>query len=369
MPHTTTIRPGAGGAHRRLATGGLILVASLPLLSGCELPSDLPEWETRWVVPAEETRFGVGELLPGEVTISPDSATFIVDFDPVSFAQSLGDLCTLCGPAHGSTVPKPPFIGTAEDQVDFPAEVYAISVVSGQVALEMDNDLGFDPLRPGVGVTGTMTLQVTDDADGDVLSELVIDGVDTPFPSGSTLTRNLSLAQMDVNGSLVASVVVNSPLGDPVAIDTTAAFSVVATPSNIRVASVAVDVSDESVNFDTVDLGVEDVDQEVRDAVQEGAFVLDVTNPFGVSADFDLEITGTDLTPIQRSATLTGAAMETIRLDFYGSEIRDFLGKENVQLTGSAIVDSGAGIVTVMPGQELVLKASLDVTMTVGAGD
>lgn len=366
MSEPKPVRP--RGAGPTVFAAGLAL-SLLAALAACNIPTELPSFDTRWIVPAEETRFGVAQLLPGDVSVAPDSSTFIVDIDSVSFSRSLGEVCVGCGPAHGLTVPKPPFLGTVESQVAFPPEVYEISVLSGQVTMKVTNDFGFDPIRPSSTARGTMTLRVTDDADGDVLSELVVDGSDTAFPSGTTMTRDLALGQLTVNGSLVATVVLDSPLGDPVTIDTTALFSVVATPSNIRVVSVSVDVSSEAVTFDPVDLGVEDVDDNVRDAVHEGAFILDVTNPFGVTADFDLSITGPEFAPIQRTATIGPAVMSTLRLEFSGVEIQEFLGTRDVRLTGGAVVDSGAGIVTVLPGQELVLKASLEVTMQVNGSN
>lgn len=362
MSEPTPLR--SRGAGPPWLVAGLTL-SLLVTLSGCDIPTELPVFDTRWIVSAEETRFGVAQLLPGDVSVAPDSSAFIVDFTPVSFSRTLGQLCAACGPAHGLTVPKPPFLDSIKSQVDFPPEVYAISVLSGQVTLEVTNEFGFDPIRPGSSATGTMTLRVSDDADGDVLSELVVDGADTAFPSGTTLTRDLTLGQETVNGSLVATIELDSPAGDPVTIDTTALFSVVATPSNVRVASVSADVSSRPVTFDTVDLDVQDVDDRIRDAVLEGAFILDVTNPFGISADFDLQITGPEFSPIQRSATIGPAATSTVRLEFSGVEIQDFLGTPGVQLTGGAVMDSGAGIITLTPGQDLVLKASLDVTMQV----
>lgn len=342
----------------------------LPLaLAACDVPTDLPRVETRWVVPAEETRFGVAELLPGDVTVSPDSSAFLVDFDPVNVSRTLADVCGVaCTVADGLTVPKPPFIGSVESQVDLPAQVFAITVESGQVTLEVSNDFGFDPIRPAAGVFGSVTLRVTDDADGDVLSELVVSGADTSFASGTTMTRTLTVAPTTVNGSLLATVILDSPAGDPVTVDASAQLSVVATPTGIEVSSAAIDVSNESVALDPVDLDVGGIDADLAKRVVEGSFVLDVTNPFGVAADFDLTISGPGVTPIMRSASITGAAAEQITLSFTGVELQSFLGKDNVVLDGGAVVDPAAGVVTVLPGQELVLAAKMDLTVEIGGG-
>jgi hypothetical protein len=134
------------------------------------------------------------------------------------------------------------------------------------------------------------------------------------------------------------------------------------------VSSVAIDVSSESVAIDPVDLDVGDIDQDIEDRVLEGAFLLDVTNPFGVSADFDLSISWPSGT-IDRSAVITSAPTSQVRIDFTGAELQSFLGEPDVVLTGSAVVDAAAGIVTVNPGEELVLKASMDLILEIGGSN
>jgi len=349
-------------ATGRFALG--VLFATLAAY-GCDIPTDIPIIESRWIVPAEETRFGVDELLPGEVSISPDSTTFIVDFDSVAFASSLADLCTLCAAAHGFTVPKPPFSGTVESSVDFPSEVYQVTVVSGQVVLEVENLLGFDPIRPSADSIGTITLRVTDTADGDVLAELVLSGATTAFPSGTTLSRNLALAASEVNGGLLASVILDSPLGDPVTVDTTAMLDIVATPSNVRVSDVSIDVSGEAVTFDPVDLDVDVGDDLIQD-ITGGAFILNVTNPFGVAADFDLTIDGPTMpAPIVRNDSISTDPESTVIMTFTAEELQSFLGEPGVVLTGGATVSATAGIVSVSPGEELILDADFDVTFRI----
>lgn len=340
-------------------------VSALAVLAACDIPTELPRFESRWVVPAEVTRFGVDDLLPGDVSLAPDSSAFLVSFEPDTIVRTLADLCSACIAADGFTVPKPPFLAAVDVTIELPPEVFAISVTDGQVLVEIENNFGFDPIRPGAGAFGSMTLQVTDDADGDVISELVIDGTDTSFPSGTTLTRTLMADPTELNGSLVATVTIDSPLGDPVMVDASAELSIAVTPSAIEVSSASIDVAGESVTFDPVDLGVEDIDQELEDRVVAGAFILDVVNPFGVVADFDLTVDGPGFASIQRSATITAQPTSSLRIEFSGDELRSFLGEVAV-LSGGAVIDPGAGVITVLPGQELVLEASFDLTVEVG---
>ncbi len=343
-----------------------VLLAAALLLAGCDIPTDLPAVETRWIVPADETRFGVDELLPGAVTLTPDSSAFLVDFDPVGFSETLAGLCPACVAAEGLTVPKPPFLATFASQIDFPSSVSSISVVSGRVDLRIDNGLTFDPLRPAASATGSVTIEITDSADGDLLGSLTVDGAATALPPGGVLLRSIVLSAASVEGSLVASVTVDSPLGDPVLIDSSLTVGVVATPGDIVVSSVAIDVGGESVNFDPVNLDVEDIDPELADRIVDGGFQLDVVNPFGVSASFQIAISGPTISTIQKSSTIGAAPTSTVNVAFTGAELRSFLGQPGVVLTGGADVDPSAGIITVTPGQELVLTGKFDLTLRIG---
>lgn len=335
-------------------------------LAACEYPTEAPILESRWVVPAEETRFGVSQLLPGEVRLTPDSSAFLVDFDTVRFSESLSALCPACLLADGATVPKPPFLHSFGDAVDFPSRVSAVEVLDGQVALELVNGLNFDPLRPGAGLAGTLTVTLTDPSDGDVLGALLVDGAQTAFSPGDTLRPVIALAAATIEGSIAATVTIDSPAGDPITIDASLALEATAAPRNVRVASVRVDVSGESVTLDPVLLDVEGVGVDVADRVVEGAFIVDVTNPFGVGGTFDLTIDGPTIMPIQRSVAIGAEPSSTVTIDFSGAEIRSFLGQPGVILSGGAVVDPAAGIITLGPGQELVLEARLDLTLRIG---
>lgn len=341
-------------------------IALLGALGACELPTDPPIFETRWVVPAEETSFGVAELLPGDVTLNAGETAFIVDFDPIAFSTSLGSICPACVLADGLTVPKPLFVGGFAAQVSFPDEVLSIEVIGGQVDLEIFNGFNFDPIRPAAGVFGSLTIDVRDSFDDDLVGTLTIDGADQGLTSGSTLMTTLPLQAADVEGALDVRVTLNSPAGDPVTVDSNLLLQVTATPSNVTVGSVEIDVASEAVTLDPVSLDVAELDQELIDRVQAGAFVLDVVNPFGVSADFQITVSGPTITTIQKMATIGPEAESTAVIAFTGSELRSFLGQPGVTLSGDAVVDAGAGAITVNPGQELVLQASFDVTLTVG---
>jgi len=354
-----------GSGPIRLA-GALVIAALISI--GCEIPTDLPAVETRWIVPTEETRFGVNELLPGDVSFTTDSSAFIVNFTPIAFSETLGDLCPPCALADGMLAPKPPFVATLGSQIDFPPEVSAFTVLDGDVVFDVFNGTNFDPIRPASGVFGSLTLTVRDDADGDVLATLVIDGAATAFAPTSTLTRSLALDPTDVNGSLVAEILVNSPAGDPITINSSDSVAVTVTPVNIRVAGVTIDVANRSVDLDPTTLDLEDIDQDIEDRVVSGSFNVDVTNPFGIGADLQLTITGPTITTIQKSAPITALPTSTVTIAFTIAELRSMLGEPDITLSGGATVSAAANVITVTPGQELILSANLDLILRIGGG-
>lgn len=345
-----------------------VLAAALLAAGACEFPTEPPAVEQRWIVPGDETRFGVAELLPSDVRLNTPGTAFLVDFNPVTFSASLGSLCAACAAANGLTVPKPAFLGSFQSDVAFPPRVHQVTVVGGQVALQIQNGFNFDPIRPAAGVFGRITVRITDSADGDLLGTLVVEGTTTAMPPGATLSRTLTLGAATVNGGLRATVVVDSPLGDAVTMDASLLVRATATPSNVLVSAVAIDVRGRAVDLDPVSLDVEDIDRELIDRIVAGGLRLRITNPFGVGAVFQLTIDGPTIPPIQKGATI-GPATSMVSIVFTAAELKSFLGQPGVVLSGGATVDPAAPLITVTPGQELVLVGELDITIRVGGGD
>ena len=169
------------------------------VLAACHIPTDVPILESRWVVPAEETSFGVADLLPGDVTLTADSSAFLVNFDPITFSETLGNLCPVCVAANGLNVPKPLFTGNFASAIGFPPEVSSVTIIDGQVQLSINNGLNFDPIRPSASARGSITIVLTDSADGDILGTLTIDGNTTAMPAGATLLRTIDLNAATIN--------------------------------------------------------------------------------------------------------------------------------------------------------------------------
>ncbi len=334
--------------------------------AACEIPTAPPVLDTRWVVPAEETRFGVGDLLPGEVTIPADSSAFLVDFDPINFSATLAELCVACAAADGLTVPKPAFIGIVDSEIGLPDEVTAVVIESGVVEIDVFNGFNFDPIRPGAGVFGTVELTIVDAADGDIIGTAEVDGVGTPFAPGSTLSVDVPLQAVSVEGAFEARITLNSPAGDPVTVDADAGLSIDAAATDTRVTQVDVDVSGEAVTLDEVSLDLEDVGEEIRDRVLSGALIVEVSNPFAIGGDFQIQLDGPTISPIQKAIVIGPEAESEIDISFTQEEIQSVLGSPNVVLSGEATIDAGAGVITVTPGQELVVQTWIDFELRIG---
>lgn len=354
--------------ERRFRALSLASGLALAAVAGCDVPTEPPELESRWVVPVEETRFSVGELLTeGDVDFNTDSSAFVVTVDPVQIQQTLGDLCALCTPAlDGQTIPKPAFVETVASGLVVPTSVASFALVGGSVEVQVDNGLNFDPIRPSAALTGSVTLEILDSADDDVLGSATLDGAVTSLPASSSVTETIVLAPASVEGDLLLRVSVDSPAGDPIVLDRSLSFAASATASDIQVSEVTVDVSDRNVQLDPVELDSEDLEAEIIDRIQEGSLVLDLVNPFGVAADFTLEIDGPTIAPLTRDFGLSSDETSSVRVSYTGAELRSFLGEPGVTFSGSAVVDPAAGFVRVTPGQDLELDASLDVTLRVG---
>lgn len=341
-------------------------LVALVAVAGCDIPTAPPVIDQRWIIPAEETRFGVGDLLPGQVTVANDSSAFVVDFDPVNFAATLSDLCAPCALADGFTVPKPAFVGDVQSSIDLPAEVARIALESGNVAIDVFNGFNFDPIRPGAGNFGGVTLTVLDTADGDTVGVAFVDGVDTPFPASSTLSVDVPLMTVSVEGSLEARISLDSPAGDPVTVDANASLNIDAAGENVRVSQVDVDVSGEAVTLDEVSLSLEDVGEEVRDRILAGALIVSVHNPFAVGGDFQIDLDGPTIAAIQKSLVIGSDAEFEAGIDFTRDEIQSLLGSPSVSLSGGATIDASAGVITVTPGQELVVQTWIDFELRIG---
>ena len=185
-----------------------VLLIVLAALSGCDVPTDLPIFDVRWVIPVEETSISVVELLPATGVII-SGGNFVVDADTVFLNETLGSLCAACVDSGGFAVPKPVFDAVFTQTGNLATDVESVQLVSGSISLAIQNDLGFDPIRPAAGSPGTMTVTIYDvDASGRPLSQVTLDGniLTDSLPNGALTTILLNLAPGTVSTTIFAEV-------------------------------------------------------------------------------------------------------------------------------------------------------------------
>lgn len=345
MPPTRLAESGMGWSSgtdshgfRRLLTS-LLALSIMGSLWGCDIPTDAPEWEQRWIVPADETTVDVETLLPDGVTVIPGGSAFSVSVDPVSFDETLGNLCADCPAVNGMVAPKPAFESSIQESAALPDDVAEATVQKGELVVMATNGFAFDPLRPAAGVTGTLTMSLYDQpAAGILLDQIIVDGATESFPAG-----------------------------DPVTIDITERLTVDALVQALEISSAVIDVSDREFTMDDTDLDLEGVDETVVDHVISGALDLEIQNPWSIGATFSVTIQGPN-TNISKGFNIPPGATSTALVEFSQSELRSFLGQPNVVLGGHDLVDVGAGQVALSPGQVLTLESKLDLVIRIGGG-
>ncbi len=357
-------RPGEGGARRAAPAAALLLA-----LAACDLPTDAPNWDTRWQVPAQGASFSVEDFLPAGVEEDPDSGGFLLDADPVSFGRTLAELCPPCAQAEGQTVPKPAFTAELGSSLSLPDDVESVDLAAGTVIVHAGHDFDFDPIRPGQGNTGELKVELVDADDGRSLASVTADGETEAFPPGQDgrLEWEVELEPGQVGGGFEVRVLLESPEGDDVEVDGESSLQVEVVPGALEAASARIRAGGLAADLSPVSLDVEGLDAEVVDRVEEGALLLEVSNPFGVGLEAEVTIAGQGFPDIHRSVALSSEPSSGVEVSLSGEELRSFLGRPGVTLSGTAAVPGHESVMTVGPGQVVDLDFRIDLTLRMGS--
>jgi hypothetical protein len=337
-----------------------LLLAAVVLPAACDVPTGLPRLEPRFVLPLEGTSIPVSQLLPAGVIASGD--VFRLALAPTSARRSLGEICgSPCASLHGQVAPKPAFTGTVTGTVPLPAGVAAAVLASGSVTVAVSHSFDFDPLRPQGSTTGG-TLQAVVRSGSRQLGTTTIDQA---FPRGTQLLRTIQLTPGELAGPVEVQVTLQSPTGDPAAIDTAALLTVQVAPGAIDVAAVTASVTNRQVGVQPFTLDLTRVEEELRRRTRGGTLALTLANPFGVTGELELRLlapqTGTDLRrPVQVAPGTT-----TQRLALSEQELHGLLGAR-VEVTLAGPLGTAAPVV-LQPGQELGLTTRLELTLEIGS--
>jgi hypothetical protein len=354
----------------RLST--LLLVAA----SACDMPTKLPSWDQTWLIPGDSTTVGVSQLLPstGEMSIATLNGQQVFSVNvtsPGTFSQSLGQICSACAVANGTTVPKPAFTLNDSTGTTLPASVVAATVVSGGFTYTVTNGFSFDPIRPNAAGApyGYFVLRVMNGST--LLAQDSVNGATVAMgKNGATLQRSVALnlagGSLAITGAkpLEVYLTLNSPSGDPVTINTNQTFTVSIVASPISASQAQVTMSNQTITAaqTTVDLSSVS-DQSLIDRVQGATLHLTIASPFGVQGTLTATFSAQGAQPIVKSIPLTTAAQQSPDVTLTAAEIRALLGHTaNLSVSGSVSAPSGS--VTVTPTQVLKVNSTFEIILS-----
>ena len=368
MPSTTNSRLARASAR----LGMLLLVA----VTACDLPTKLPSWDQTWLIPGDSTRVAVSELLPktGELTVSTSNGQPVFALNiatPPAVTRSLGQVCSACAAANGTTVPKPAFTISDSTPITLPTDLLAATIVSGGFNYTITNGFSFDPIRPNaagapygyfvIRVMNGATLVALDSVDGSAVAI---------GKNGATLQRALPLnvggGPLSITSASKVEIylTLNSPQGDATTINTNQSFTVALTPAPIALSQAQVRVSNQSITAaqTTVDLSSV-TDQALISRVQGGTLHLNIASPFGVQGTLTATFNAPGAAPIVKSIALTTAAQQAPDVSLTATELRSLLG-HTADLSVSGSVSSPSGAVTITPTQVLKVNSTFEIILS-----
>src|SRR4051812_43224662 len=96
MTYSLPRATGSAVAQHRNAWRSLLLALSCASLVGCDIPTDAPKWDVKFMVPSKGTSLSVSQLLPSSISVVSDASAFQINLAPATFSRTLGELCPPC---------------------------------------------------------------------------------------------------------------------------------------------------------------------------------------------------------------------------------------------------------------------------------
>ncbi len=350
---------------RRSVLTSTVAVALLGGLA-CDIPTDAPELEQTWIVPVRELIVAVKELLPESADTS--GGGIVVKPDTVIVGTTLGALCGApCDAANGTTVPKPAFTGNVALAIGMPDSITEITLNNaGAAEIMLTNNLGFDPIRPGVGVTGRLITTIT--AGGVVIAGDTVSGVDVALSSGGTLTRPIIVpAGTVIRPPIAANVVIESPAGDPVLINTAATLSSEVRVNSVEAARLNILIRAKEVATQVAELDLSAVSQVIQDHIVGAALELEVDNPLPIEGELTTRFRAAGSDVINPRTFLVTPGVSTLTLVFSREEFLALTDQETVEVAADgSLSGTGTGEVTVLPDTRISTRLRIGVRVHVG---
>jgi hypothetical protein len=366
-------RQSSARAARRSARLSILLLAAV---GACDMPTRLPTWDQTWLIPGDSTSIAVSELLPSSgdltmTTVNGQPAFALTVASPGTYSQSLGQICSACATANGTTVPKPAFVLRDSVDTSLPSDVVAATIVSGTFTYTVTNNFSFDPIRPNAAGAPYGYFVVTVKNGSTVVARDSVDGAALAMgKNGATVQRSLSVLLN--NGSLAITgasplrvyLTLNSPQGDPVTINASQSISVAFQPAPVALSQAQVQIGNQSISATQTNIDFSSVsDQAVINRVQGGTLHLVIASPFGVQGTLTATFTAPGTATITKTLPLTTAAQQTPDISLTADELRSLLGK-SVTLSVSGTVSSPSGTVTLTPTQVLQVNSTFQIILS-----
>lgn len=337
-----------------------LVTGALAALAGCDFPTALPRWDTRWLMALDSTRISVAALLPSGVTVTADGSAFQLDLPAVTLRRTLRQMCgDPCVAAAGSTVPKPAFTTSFGTQIDLPADVASATLIAGQLQVRLSHDLAFDPIRPSATARGYILMTAT--SGGRVVARDSIPGQTVAFGPGVVLQRTAQILPGPIAPPIQVTVTVFSPAGDPVRVNPDQAITIVFTPQQARVSQASIRVANRTVNASQVEVDLQELDDGIVDQVRDGALRVEVTNPFQITGTLLVTISWPGGT-LQKSVAIAPGFTE-YRIPLSAAEIQSFLRQPSVLVAISGVVTAQGATLSVVPGQVMAINPMLELTI------
>ncbi len=347
------------------------------MLAACDFPSEAPILQQTWVVPGDSVAVNVAQILPNNISMAAGGGAFVVTVPlPAAFSTTLGALCAQPACQSGATVsaPVPAFTSsgaTLTRTVTFPATVASATVTGGTVTLLVNNNLGFDPLRPNGAspAYGTMTVTITNGATNTATN---FNGATQAMPNGAVTNLSVPVPAGTYATSFSVSIAFNVPASSG-NYSLAASNSISVTPSvdNLTVSQASVVVVNESINTTPSSFDMDDVD--FADQVEGGGLILDVVNPFTASATGSLVVAapaqGADpAVNISKPFNIAATPTSTVSITLSKAELQSLVGKTGVTMsvTGNATGTGAGNTVTVTPTSRITLRTKVQLILNVG---
>lgn len=348
-------------------------------LVACDLPSSAPIFQQTWVVPGDSITVSVADFLPDGVSVTAGATpSFALDVPAASIGANLGQICGQpeCQTPGTVTVPIPAFRSgddLLETTVNFPDAVRSVTISAGALRLEIDNGLGFDPLRPngaGNAPYGVIIVRIASGA-GIARTDTIAGSATQGIPTGQVTVLELPLPTGTYASTLEAAVVFDVPAGQSATIDASNSLTLSVSVPSLTIPQAEVAVVAQSVETDPTEFDLADSD--FGDEVESGGMLFTIVNPFSAAASLNVLLeapaqNGHAAVSIARALQIPTQSTSTAEVLLSGSELRSLLGRSGVTIRATGTV-TGTGTgngVTIVPTARMTIRSQLRLTLNVG---